>query len=222
MNNDFFHGPLMELMTDSIYSEQRKKLLDLGASFLTIEESNKINFPKLFDSLRFRNDEFDSYLALPKREFINLALPYEVYEHKERKVDGVSFAALIEKYVNDTFEETKFIFSANPDDFLALKFTNYSFGLLSVLFCTHPNTPIVLFDGSLKKVILFHFDLRITILSRHPNLAAEKVNNKEDQYWIDFFNENFVSAVSQGNQYHLDLINANYVPRLTGGKCFSF
>ncbi len=231
--NLFYFDNIQWYLKSPEAAEDRKKLLELGCKLLNLDQANKIKHQCFFDALCTRQSQpWPMYEALPEYdsgEFIHIAIPYDTDEHlryseerSEYTIDDNTISEIIEKHIDENFMEKKYLFSANPRFCLAMQFEKFTYDILMEIYSQNLNTPFVLFDEAMDKCFLFHFDLCITIYSRKNSLKNSLLAGKPDEFWIHYFNENFIKGIVQGNEHHLNVINTNYVPRLPGISKFFF
>jgi len=221
-NGKFYNEGATNSLAKYGNKEEKRDLNQLGVTILGLDEANAFWFDSFFDSLRTSHSQnYASYECLPKSKFCSVPIPYDITELDDYDIEGKAIELILEDHVNNCFSELKYLFCGHPNDPIALRFKKFDMNIIYTLTCGRANYCFVLFDASLEKAFLFHFDLCITVFTRKDAAKDEQLGEISDAIWIKYFNDKFVKG-STGVQHHLDIINQNYVPRLKGIKHFSF
>lgn len=222
-----------EFLDGDATREERERLTAIGCEFLSVDAANKISHQRFFDLLRTRQVlDWPLYETLPVFEdgsYEHVPIPFHIDVHDEQQFGNRTIAKIVEDHVNSKFDETKYLFSGDPRNCLALRFEKFSYEILYLVSRGHLNNPFVLFDSRFDKCFLIHFDLCVTVFSRKNIDKKHWLGGIEDRAWISYFNRNFVSGVKDngfhideaGISFHINLVNTNYVPRLPGVNSFA-
>jgi len=199
------------------------RLVRMGCQLLSVEEANELRHGQLFDTLvSSQGNKWSLCEALPLMpcgEWIHLPFPYDAVEHEDHKIEDIPISKILSHQVNKEFSKNKFIFSASPNNPIALRFERFSYDIFEELHSENLVTPFVLFDVNFDRCLLVNFDLCISILSFRIGVF-DTVSGIGFEKIFEYFNDHFIDG-TEGGQHHLDVINANYVPRLDGVKKFT-
>ncbi len=196
-----------------LLEEAKLYFLDNKIGVLPFDAANSLGIDDLCDTVKNGRN----YLALPKSDKLNIPIPYGPVHHDEYILDNTTIEKLVELHVSQFFLERKFLVSGRPDNFFAIEFSDFKYDILREVQYGNLTTPMILFDSSKLRCIFFEYDLEINTYSRDVSLSGEKLGGLPDDYWVRYFNENFLSSISY-NKHHIGLINDYYRPVIRGLK----
>ena len=176
-----------------------------GITLVPFEEANAVVPTELFNSVKLGRN----FLAIPVPQRVNVPIPYEPGAHCEYKIDGVRLSSIIEEYINSRLSDEKYIFSLSTDAYFAIKFKKFSYEILYNIYHGHLNTPMMLCDNCHEFSIIFEFDLEINTISRPLTHTSDLIGGRPDEYWISYFNDNFLESISY-SEMHINIINDLY------------
>ena len=202
------HEPYIEPST-------RAFLADKGIRIIPYDEAHSLVPTGIFSNYVVEG----GVLAIPNPNRINTPIPFEPMDHKEHFVDGRSLEEILENYISDNFSKKKYLFSADPNVFLAIELGIFSYSILENLYTGHMTTPIVVFDDELLHAIYFENDFAINTISIDNSCGYEVVGEMDRTFWVNYFNANFLEGISYGN-HGVNLINKYYRKSIDGLRMF--
>jgi hypothetical protein len=198
-----------------LQDEAKAYFRDHNVRIVPFEKANSIGFERLFTSL----DTGANYMCIPRQDWINVPIPYEPPEHCDFEINGVTVEKVVEAHVAIHFSGRKYMFSDRPDYFFAIEFEQFSYEMFSEFYQGHLTTGFILFDEKMDKAIFFELDLAINTYTRQPSLADQKMGGIDDKFWVEYFNDNFMSGISY-HKHHIGVINDLYRPVIPGLRQF--
>ncbi|TSE09301.1 hypothetical protein C1D09_016260, partial [Mesorhizobium intechi] len=119
----FYNGPGRE----PILSPETKEFFrERGIVALPLDEADELVPIDVFDTFNVKG----GVLCVPRRERINIPIPYEPLDHEDHEIDGVPLDFIIESYVRQNFSGNMFLFSGRHDVFFAIKLPTFSYEVL--------------------------------------------------------------------------------------------
>ncbi|MDQ0395067.1 hypothetical protein [Labrys monachus] len=198
-----------ELLHDEIWADARAHFSSKNAILLTREISNEMNFHMLFDlRLTFGPDHYELYLAIPKSDRRNIAIPFDLADHGQIKINNFSIQNTVEDFINKNLSGKIYMFSCDRNICNSVASESFSYDDLLSISLTNLNTPIIIFDDTLSIAAFFHFDFNVTIISL-PRGSRVLLGGAEDAWWRRYFIDHFRDA-AYGGEVHVRGIIENY------------
>lgn len=189
---------------------------------MSINQANEVEHHQLFDLLVSSSRSWNHVMSLPLLPQPNavkhVAVPFNIEDHDSIDFMGGVLSDYIEKFINQTLSECKYIFSCDPRHFVAAEISHFDYGVAFRLAQNGGgNTDFVIFDRSFSTWMTYSTDRPFVIITQREDCGSpEDISGITDACWQDFFSENINDAAKGCSRWYLEIFNKTYIPRLPG------
>lgn len=205
-NSNEFQKCVNYFSENSLGKLDKEKIESLGAKFLNEEETWKLPFQNLFETLiSYSDGEQVLNQSLPLPMWCNIAFPYELDEHEDIFIEDKTLEQIITQFINQNFNSEKFIFSGNSNSCITITIKEFKYEYFNIINKHNSNSSIILFDKNFNKAFIYTYRSSISIITQE--LEADKfiLDGKSRKFWGDFFCKHYQAgyrwAMADGRLY---------------------
>ena len=188
-----------------------------SVSFLTIEDANKLNHGRLFDTLVSRQDDWDFIDSLPliDKSIATVMVPYSYDLHHEVSCQHWNLEEGITSFINNSFGSQKYLLSCDPRIFFAIRLQRFSYDHVDLAVESGGfNSHFILFDAKFEMWVVFYS--RFPFITISWKNGIDMINDDSKENWRAYYEENIEAAARGQSSDFVDFVNKTYIPRISG------
>jgi len=187
-------------------------------ALIGIEESENYAHWELFDTLVSRHQTWISYDSLPliSNGVESAAIPFCYYTHSEHKIGETNLEEWLTEYLNKHILGKKYLFSCDPNLFLAISFDKFGYDHLDLGIQLYgENSNFVLFSQDRERWAIFHGSFPFVILSKKSKNSWAEKDREVEEIIRTSFERNFDEAFSRNSESFRKFFIQTYAPRIS-------
>lgn len=203
-------------------SEILESLDSMSVRLMDVKQANDFGHYRLFGLLYYREKLWIQYLSLPllpiSKSVRHVAVPFSIEVHDSVSLVNETLSDFIEKFINGALSARKYIFSCDPQHFVAAEIGDFSYDTAFTLSQNGgENTDYIIFDEKFSTWMTYSPDRPLVIITQRVNsVVATDIGGVSYEFWQRYFSENIDTAAKGCSYGYIEMFNRTYIPRLPG------